>query len=309
MYDTSVVDRYVAKISESICDNSPLVRRNACTLLTQIIAEDFIKWKPLLLFRFLFALTDTCSTVVKAAQYALCTILPRKNPTLLFNHVIETIFVLNKCTSHPSYNNYMQTERELSLFTCAGSERNQVLRRFQIYSFLLKQLTIEQLLEIHAKLHTEVLAMFAEESIPIHADVLIDILSMLSWQDFKFRSTNNGSSIYSAASTQDADLGNDSVSVQMSNVRGKFIGAVLKRHVSDNVVPIIVELKRTLEKQRSPLLRQVMLYLQLIMTEYKSEITDFLSQDPQLAKEIEFDMKRLLSQLASNRRSSTKLPL
>jgi hypothetical protein len=95
----------------------------------------------------------------------------------------------------------------------------------------------------------------------------------------------------------------------MSNVRGKFIGAVLKRHISDNVVPIIVELKRTLEKQRSPLLKQVMLYLQLIMTEYKSEIADFLSQDPQLAKEIEFDMKRLLSQLASNRRSSTKLPL
>lgn len=307
---TSVVDRYIAKISESMCDKSPLVRRNALSLLTQVIAEDFVKWKPLILFRFLYMLTDTCDIVAKYAEYALCVVLPRKNSTLLFSHTIEAIFVLNRYSSHPSHNNYLQSDRELSLFNCGGSSSDQIAKRFQIYKFLLHQFSSEQLLELHVKLHTDVLGMFADESIPVHADVLTDVLNMLSWPQFKLRS------LTTSAPNHQNDMEEEDpeeISTKVGTIQGKLLGSFLKKHVSDNVIPIIVELKRTLEKKRSPLLRQVMLYLQLIMSEYKNECSDFLFQDKQTAKEIEFDLKRISAQnevQITNRRgsSTTKVP-
>ena len=305
---TSVVDRYIAKISESMCDKSPLVRRNALSLLTQVIAEDFVKWKPLILFRFLFKLTDQCEVVSKYAEYALCVVLPRKNPTLLFNHMIDAIFVFNRCSSHPSHNNYLQSERELSLFNCSGPSPEQIARRFQIYKFLLHQLSSEQILDLHVRLHSDVLGMFADESIPIHADVLTDILNMLSWPQFKLRSITNVIHNEQNHAMNDMNEEEQEMTTKVGSIQGKLIEGFLKKHISEVVIPIIVELKRTLEKKRSPLLRQVMLYLQLIMSEYKNESSNFLIQDKQTAKEIEFDLKRISAQKEAhlvNRRIST----
>jgi condensin-2 complex subunit D3 len=300
---TSVVDRYVAKISESMCDKSNIVRRNATVLLTQILAEDFIKWKPLLLFRFLAVLNDCCTVIAKSAEYALLNILPRKHSNLLFHHTIEAIFVLNNCTTHPTYNSFVQNDREIALFTSPGGDMANVKKRFLIYKFLLAQLTSEQKLQVSSKLHTEVLSMFAEETIPIHKHVLSDVINLLSWPEFKFSKARIGN--------DDPNLSEEANEV-VSDVRGKLLGTVLKKHMTENVVPIIIELKRTLEKRRSPLLKQLMLYLQLILSEYKSEIKDMLVNDKQLAKEIEFDMRRIeqieeLSRTPS-RRLSGKVP-
>lgn len=51
-----------------------------------------------------------------------------------------------------------------------------------------------------------------------------------------------------------------------------------------------------LEKQHSPLLKELMFCLKEVMKDYRSEVQDVLSADRQLANEIEFDLKRFEEQ-------------
>ena len=51
-----------------------------------------------------------------------------------------------------------------------------------------------------------------------------------------------------------------------------------------------------LEKQHSPLLRDLMSCLKEVMKDYRTEVQDVLSADRQLANEIEFDLKRFEEQ-------------
>jgi adenosine deaminase len=47
----------------------------------------------------------------------------------------------------------------------------------------------------------------------------------------------------------------------------------VKKNVLENIVPIVIELKRYLEKRRSPLLKNVMEYLKEMLKDYKEEIS------------------------------------
>ena len=47
---------------------------------------------------------------------------------------------------------------------------------------------------------------------------------------------------------------------------------VVKKNVIENIVPIVVALKNMLEKQRSPLLKELLMYLQELMKDYKNEV-------------------------------------
>jgi len=60
---TSLVDRYVPLLAGCVSDENEVVRKHALTLLTKLLSEDYIKWKGLLLFRFLAALVDSSSSV------------------------------------------------------------------------------------------------------------------------------------------------------------------------------------------------------------------------------------------------------
>jgi condensin-2 complex subunit D3 len=47
---------------------------------------------------------------------------------------------------------------------------------------------------------------------------------------------------------------------------------IVKKNVLENIVPIVIELKNLLEKQHSPLLRNLMEYLKELFKDYKDEI-------------------------------------
>ena len=71
---------------------------------------------------------------------------------------------------------------------------------------------------------------------------------------------------------------------------------VVKRNVIENIVPIVVALKRKLTTNKSPLMGNFMLFLRELMKDYKDEIQEVLAQDRQLMAEIDFDMKRFEQQ-------------
>lgn len=275
---TSMMDRYVNKLSECINDPSSLVRRTGAVLITQLLAEDFIKWRPILFFRFSILLSDSNEKIVNAAEYALSLML-RKNQNLLFNNFIEMIFILNGI-QHQVHNKILY--RDVSL---QGADN--VKKRYILYKFLLEKLTMDQRLKIHGRFHTDVLIEFVDSNVVMDKYLVSDILAILSSREMRFNKTT-----IDEAFEENPDQ-EPTLEDKIEQTKGKLLAKVIKKHIGENVIPVIVELKRALEKQRSPLLKNIMEYLKLIMTDYKTEMKDIFSADPQLGVELEYDLRHL----------------
>lgn len=71
---------------------------------------------------------------------------------------------------------------------------------------------------------------------------------------------------------------------------------MVKRNVIENIVPIVVALKRKLAASKSPLMGNLMKFLRELMKDYKNEIQEILAEDRQLMAEIDFDLKRFEQQ-------------
>ena len=53
----------------------------------------------------------------------------------------------------------------------------------------------------------------------------------------------------------------------------KFPVQIVKRNVMENIIPIVVSAKHLFEKERSPLLKDLLLYLKELMQDYRNEIS------------------------------------
>ena len=53
--------------------------------------------------------------------------------------------------------------------------------------------------------------------------------------------------------------------------KGKVVSAMMRKHLVEGIVPVMVELKRLLEARRNPLLTQLMATMRVLLKEHKSE--------------------------------------
>ncbi|KAA0157551.1 hypothetical protein FNF29_00127 [Cafeteria roenbergensis] len=101
---TSLVDVHLPAIAAACADEHPAVRRHAVLLLSQLVQRDFIKWRPVLFHRLAAAMADPVPSVRSAASDALTGPLNLKDPHLLPGMLVEGMFVLAGCVSHPEMN-------------------------------------------------------------------------------------------------------------------------------------------------------------------------------------------------------------
>ena len=92
----------------------------------------------------------------------------------------------------------------------------------------------------------------------------------------------------------------------VSAVKKAIISQHVKTNVIENIVPIVIALKRKLEEMRSPIIDDLMSYLREIMKDYKNEVKEILSADKQLAAEIQFDLKRWEDEQAAQMSASNR---
>ena len=59
----------------------------------------------------------------------------------------------------------------------------------------------------------------------------------------------------------------------------------------EQVLPLLVSLKLQLEKKKSILLYDLMLYLKVITVNFKQEMDTVFSENPRLKREIEYDLR------------------
>jgi hypothetical protein len=106
---TNLVDRHVDTMAQCLQDSDSLVRKNALILLTQLLLQDFLKWKGFLLYRFLALTVDSDQEIAEFSRNILQKTLSLKYPQLLTNHFTEALVILNSCTAHPAYGSIART--------------------------------------------------------------------------------------------------------------------------------------------------------------------------------------------------------
>uniref|UniRef100_A0A8C3KXK1 Non-SMC condensin II complex subunit D3 n=1 Tax=Chrysolophus pictus TaxID=9089 RepID=A0A8C3KXK1_CHRPC len=291
---TTMVDRYIPNISLCLKDPHPFIRKQTLILITNLLQEEFVKWKDCLFFRFISVLVDPNPDIARFAEFCLVHLLLKRNPVMFSQHFIECIFHFNSYEKHEKYNRFPQSERAKTLFSLRGKDNKE--KRMHIYKFLLDHFTDEQRFSITTKISHSVLACFVDGVLPLDmeaSELLSDTFAILSCKEIKLSTMR---------SKPDEDIQPDEDEMAMANAvmqaaQKKLISQVQKRNFIENIIPIITELKSLMERKKIPALRDLMNYLREMMQDYRNEIKEFFAVDKQLAAELEYDMKKYEEQL------------
>uniref|UniRef100_A0A8C3L1W1 Non-SMC condensin II complex subunit D3 n=1 Tax=Chrysolophus pictus TaxID=9089 RepID=A0A8C3L1W1_CHRPC len=107
---TTMVDRYIPNISLCLKDPHPFIRKQTLILITNLLQEEFVKWKDCLFFRFISVLVDPNPDIARFAEFCLVHLLLKRNPVMFSQHFIECIFHFNSYEKHEKYNRFPQSE-------------------------------------------------------------------------------------------------------------------------------------------------------------------------------------------------------
>ena len=291
---TSLIDRHVPVMARSLCDNSPLVRRQALLLLSQLLLEDYIKWKPPLFRAFAISLVDKEPSLRAVAHSCLFDLLLPRSPLVAFNAVIGLLFQTNGCV-HAPHHPAPLPPAERSCVELLG-EADQP-HRLAIVRALLDPMDDEHKLQVTSKLCHDVLAAVPDGHLNLEDAhwVISDTLMLLACKEIKLSSGVG----QSAEDADDADAGNGSAGstpAAVAAAKSKILSLVARKAMVESIVPIVIELKRHLEGARSPLLKDVFVFLRELLRDHKAHLQDIFARDRQLATEIEYDMRQLAGQ-------------
>ncbi len=286
---------------------SAVTRKHAVLLLSSLLLQDYIKWRGLLFHRFLVACSDENEEVAALAESVLSGPLSTRNPKLFFNHFVEALFVLNKCTAHPIYI-AAANQGDGGSGIAVGFDGIYLngelgrLRRRRMYEFLLSKLSDEEKIGVTARLAKEVLG----EAVSSEGDlgrvcqmsnqdfgpklqsawnVLTDALSILTNKAIKVGKVQDEEDV-----VEDPNVPNPTRQVSMA--KNRLLSKISRKHLIEIVLPILCNLKSKLQSSCSPLLKDLMTYLLDIFKAYKVEVKEFLANDPTLLQEIEYDARQ-----------------
>ena len=236
----------------------------------------------------------------------LCGPLLTKNPLLFSNSFIESIFVFNNCKGHPIYENAKaQGDNGGGAVTFEGIEMGR-RKRMSVYKLMLAHMTDEQRIGVTARLAKEVLGGALADGSKLRKGtlgqggdksclaVLNDALEVLVAPEIR---------VGRAAATEQADADNDEnrpnnmtvdgpVQAQFAAAKGKLLSKMSKKHTCETIIPILVNLKALLEKNKSPLIRPLMAFLREIFSSWKKEVKEALANNPTLMEELEYESKK-----------------
>ena len=149
--------------------------------------------------------------------------------------------------------------------------------------------------------------MSLEDSIkltPASLPVLKDTFFVLASDAIKLASLKS-----KAGDNDEPETDEDRANMVMNAAKKQIISGDVKKNVMENVIPIIISLKHKLEAAKSPLISDLFQYLRKLMEDYKNEVTEILAEDKQLAKEIEFDLRRYVQEEQERREREQLRPV
>ncbi len=129
-------------------DPDPLVRRNALFVFTQLLVQDYVKFRGFLLYRFLACVADPNKGVSAFARQVLTGPLLRRWPNLFMQHIVEAVVVLNGFSEHPMYAAVSANSSESIAEDSMDGVHLSAMDRIVVYEVMLKQLSDEQRIQV-----------------------------------------------------------------------------------------------------------------------------------------------------------------
>ena len=307
---------YTDLAKQKSSDSMPsIVRQHAILILSNLLLQDYMKWKGLLFYRLLATTVDDDVTVANLAHLILCGPLLSKQPSLFFNNFVDAIFVLNGCTVFSTHKVNYHDDSEAKITNDLALEHSISLKikarekRFQIYSMLLEHSTDEEKIGTSARIAKKVLAVAIRQSGDLrsacstlqHEKTSPSLLSAYSVISDSFAILSDKKLCMNKSTGLNDDLNLSSSitesSSRLSSVKSHLLSKISRKHLIESVVPILCKLKPILERSRSPLLKDLMNYFVYIFRQFKREINETLATNPTLLQEIIYDTKKFEKEL------------
>ena len=322
---TNMVDRYLPVMAGCLqagitgevslstpADGSALVRKHAILLLSSLLLQDYIKWRGLLFHRFLVASVDEDDEVARLAEMVLFGPLASKQSKLFSNQMVESLFVLNRCTAHPIYQSAAVLGDGGSGISVGFDGINLSgeagrIRRMRMYQATLSRMSDEEKIMVTARIGKDILGPSLKHgnelnvvctSVPPTDDssraeyesafnVLSDALAILSSPWIRVgKNSGNG----------DEDIEDPNVSTNKANLvqvaKGRLLSNISRKHLIEILLPVLCNLKLVLQKSCSPLLKDLMFCIVDVYQRYKTEAEECLANDPTTLQEIQYDAQQ-----------------
>ncbi len=306
----ALVDRYLPMVGQRLRDGSVFVRRQALAVISRLLTEEYMKWKDDLFYLYLACAVDEDADVRTRSTHLLTATFARRDPELFSHRFVEALFVFNH-VAHPT------------LATC-GRGPSLALpadQRMACYRLLLSGMSDEQRFTNTGLLCRDVLGAVVDGLVPFEdaTNVLADALALLVCDGIQIAEVSASARAAAASLASVAGAGADdddaapltaasATAAAAAAARSKVIAALIRKNVSENIMPVLVELKHFLERHRSPLLRDLLHALKHFSKEFPKEVMDYLSSDKTLAAEIAFDLRQEEERAAKEALSSTPSP-
>ena len=286
----SLVDPLIPQMTTCLKDKFLSVRRTTLILLINLLQEDYLKIRGngKFFFRILHTLLDPSQEIQHLTTFYIQQRMLKRLPKIMYSNFVESIFHFNDFKEHGSFNKFIVSDKEKVLFDLSGERKTE--KRRTLYKFMLENMNDEQRFQTTYRLCQDVLGGVVEDSIkltPASLPVLKDTFFVLASEAIKLASLKS-----KASDNDEPETDEDRANMVMNAAKKQIISGVVKKNVMENVIPIIIGLKHKLEAAKSPLISDLFQYLRKLMEDYKNEVTEILAEDKQLAKEIEFDLRR-----------------
>jgi hypothetical protein len=343
---TNLVDRHVGSMAACLQDPDVLVRRHSFILLTQLLLQEYLKWRGMLLFRFLATILDKDEEMAELAKYVLKNTLQTKYSGFIVQNFTEALIVFNGCTQHATYQAMASIGSEggscavsMEGIELGGSSKRQ--QRMRVYEFMMEDITEEQKIQITANIVQDIFSHVLDfphslqsrstairntpggsvETMSALENALVDAFNILQSPMLRVGSKKN------AARDDDDDVDESNASgapteesarAAFHNAKNKVLKKLSVQHLVDHILPVVSSLKHALESVKSPAQRSLMEYLVYLVHTNKHEVQQALGADPTLREEIEYDIKlferekmaeRKRKQIASAEKAVQKLEI
>jgi len=284
----SLIDPLKAQMIACLKDESLVVRKTTLILLIHLLQEDYLKirGKSKFFLYFLHTLLDPSREVKDQSQFYIEQRLLKRNANIMCSSFVEAIFHYNNYVGHERFNKFDLSDKERNCFSLEGTANRD--KRFVIYSYMLQNMRADEKLKCSAYLNNEVLQGISEKKIVLDraTELLKDTFRCLCSEEIKI-------SRKSERPEQVDNVENEQAEQVLQNVVLQHVyNTQWEKTLGEIIIPTILELKNFLEKKMSPFLEDLIFYLKKMMEDNASEVSNFLSADPQLAKEIEYEIKK-----------------
>jgi condensin-2 complex subunit D3 len=289
---THLIDTQLPLMANLVADGNALIRRQLLQLLSDLLRENYIKWRPQLVMRVALCLADECDSVC-----ALATTLIEDFAAQQADHVanvfVELLFHACGCYAHPRFNREHNTnEREREVFHLGDN----VPARLRVYKAFLAVMSDEAKFAVQADIVQNVLTSFIggdECQLPLGDDdacqaVLADALAVLAMPEAQL----SAGALADNGAADAADDAADPAALAVAAAHGRMLKRVVEKSITEHTVPVCIALKATLERQHSTLLHNLMYFLVQIFKLHESAVEDALAGNRRLARELRYDLER-----------------